>query len=485
LVSLEHGTAPNGYGLWLYYGRNFGHGHQDCLNIGLFAHGVDLLPELGYPDYATRYYPKLREWTANTISHNTVVVDKVRQEQSWSGKTRFVKFLPGVRAAEISGGVYAQATDYRRLIALIETPDGQAYAWDVFRVAGGSDHLLSYHGPEGRVAVSGLSFVEQAGGTYGGKNIPPGSHIEGAGEGFSYLTNVRRCGNPPAGWSVTYEVASQWLPDGADRPVGLRLHHFTEDLREVSLCENLKPSQRSRVEKLTYVLARREASSRGSAFVTILDPFAGLAAIVGVRSLKAHASAGLPVAVEVTLPDGFVDYLFSAPASGVELRTENGWSCDAPFAHVRTRQGKIETLTVIQGSRFAMLDAQVQMEAAFVGAVTRFDEATTEHTSFATDAALPAGTSLEGETVIFESEASHDVSYCIKRVDQENRGSRVSVGLDSFAIGYRGTGDTVQGLRYAITRGSQFRIANHVQGRRKLEGWNWKSLSPFSVSVTP
>ena len=50
------------------------------------------------------------------------------QQPTWSGRTRFVKLLPGTRVAEVAGGgVYPQTQDYRHMNALIETPDGQAY----------------------------------------------------------------------------------------------------------------------------------------------------------------------------------------------------------------------------------------------------------------------------------------------------------------------------------------------------------------------
>lgn len=40
--------------IWMYYGRNHGHGHghQDTLNLGMHAFGLDLVPDLGYPEFA-------------------------------------------------------------------------------------------------------------------------------------------------------------------------------------------------------------------------------------------------------------------------------------------------------------------------------------------------------------------------------------------------------------------------------------------------
>ncbi len=64
--------------LWMYYGRTAGHGHSDTLNIGIHGYGADLTPELGYPETADNA-PHRRQWLNNTIAHNTVVVDRSRQ----------------------------------------------------------------------------------------------------------------------------------------------------------------------------------------------------------------------------------------------------------------------------------------------------------------------------------------------------------------------------------------------------------------------
>ena len=36
----------------MYYGRNTGHGHRDTLMLGLYAYGVFLNPDHGYPCFA-------------------------------------------------------------------------------------------------------------------------------------------------------------------------------------------------------------------------------------------------------------------------------------------------------------------------------------------------------------------------------------------------------------------------------------------------
>ncbi|MCA9133864.1 MAG: heparinase II/III family protein, partial [Planctomycetales bacterium] len=153
LATLDLAGAQGNTAVWLAFGRNRGHGHPDSLNLGLVSHGVDLLPDIGYPDFATRNYAKRADWTSNTISHNTVVVDGQRQPGIWSGRVRHYKRLPqlGLGLMEVDSPTYAQTSLYRRSVVLLQRPDGGSYCWDLFRVQGGSEHIQSWHGPEGDV----------------------------------------------------------------------------------------------------------------------------------------------------------------------------------------------------------------------------------------------------------------------------------------------------------------------------------------------
>ncbi|HUT90850.1 MAG TPA: heparinase II/III family protein [Thermoguttaceae bacterium] len=61
-----------------------GHGHPDKLNLVLYAQGRQWLPDFGSMPYESS---EKAEWTAHTVSHNTVVVDGVSQRPS--GKSNF------------------------------------------------------------------------------------------------------------------------------------------------------------------------------------------------------------------------------------------------------------------------------------------------------------------------------------------------------------------------------------------------------------
>lgn len=150
-------TESNGRAIWTYYGRNgygpesgYGtsHCHRDTLNIGVYAHGLDLSPDLGYPE-ETGNWPKRWNWTANTISHNTVLVNEHKQEKQWVSKPKHFDHTDRVQLFDIdASNVYEETEQYRRTTAQIAVDENDSYAVDFFRVDGGQDHHFSFHGAQ-------------------------------------------------------------------------------------------------------------------------------------------------------------------------------------------------------------------------------------------------------------------------------------------------------------------------------------------------
>ncbi|SEP28815.1 Heparinase II/III-like protein [Halogranum amylolyticum] len=157
-TALRAGSAAQGTGrgVWTYYGRNaFGpdsgygtsHCHRDTLNLGLFGHGLNLAPDLGYPE-ETGDWPKRWNWTANTISHNTVVVNERKQDKQWVSSPQRFDHTDRVQVFDIEADDAYEETDmYRRATAQVTVDDSDSYIVDFFRVQGGDDHHFSFHGP--------------------------------------------------------------------------------------------------------------------------------------------------------------------------------------------------------------------------------------------------------------------------------------------------------------------------------------------------
>ena len=76
LAVLRSGSGENARAAWLNYGVGGGHNHHDAMNLGLFAYGLDLMPELGYPPVQYGGWASPRAlWYRSSAAHNTMVID--------------------------------------------------------------------------------------------------------------------------------------------------------------------------------------------------------------------------------------------------------------------------------------------------------------------------------------------------------------------------------------------------------------------------
>jgi hypothetical protein len=86
-ASEDYTAQPDSTAVSLSYGpHGGGHGHSDQLNLVLYAHGRQWIPDFGSMPYET---PAKAEWTAQTISHNTVVVDGISQKPTGRRRTQW------------------------------------------------------------------------------------------------------------------------------------------------------------------------------------------------------------------------------------------------------------------------------------------------------------------------------------------------------------------------------------------------------------
>lgn len=309
---LRSGAGDSKRALSLYYGRNIGHGHKDTLNIELFAHGLSLMPDLGYPEYATNW-PSRYEWTEHTISHNTVTVDRFRQETNLLGRANFVVEGKGVSAAEISSSAaYPQTSLYQRTVAMIDVSDTDSYVVDIFRVKGGKEHMYSLHGAEGEVETEGLNLVDQPKGTLAGESVEPyadlGLSANGWAKatGYQYLYDVRRDTKPSAQPAVTYKVVDTHHALKEPKDVRLRINLISPP-GEVILAHGDPPRNKpGNPRRLWYVLSPHSASE--STFVSVIEPYVGSRTISKIE----RSDDGNTVTLTITTASGRVDTVVSA-----------------------------------------------------------------------------------------------------------------------------------------------------------------------------
>lgn len=309
LAILRSGRGRDARALWLDFDSGGAHGHADAMNLGLFAKGLDLLPDLGYPPVQHGGWGAPRAlWYGRTAAHNTVAVDG-RDSRPGLGKVA-LWFDGGIfRAVRASGPALLGVERYERTAALVDVSDEESYVADIFRVAGGSEHTKSIHSHFGRLAIEGLS-------------LEPG----GAERAGGLLRNFRKCARPaPPGWSADWTIEDRLGILGEPRDVHLRSWELTPDA-EVETAEGwvavglFGDTAEAWIPRV-LVTRRAAAAPLSSAFVAVMHPYEGRPSVASARRLAAEDREGraLPaadVALEVRLADGRRDVLVAADAEG-------------------------------------------------------------------------------------------------------------------------------------------------------------------------
>ncbi len=146
---LGFGTGDRQFQAHLSYPAWHGHNHYGSLGILLFAHGKEMVSDIGYT------HTRARAWTMTTAAHNTVVVDgKSQRHYSASPRAGLGDLLlhntehPDFQVAEARADeVYPGLTnDYRRTLISVQANTGTCYVVDLFHVTGGKQHDWILHG---------------------------------------------------------------------------------------------------------------------------------------------------------------------------------------------------------------------------------------------------------------------------------------------------------------------------------------------------
>ena len=210
LAILRSGEGANRRALWLDYDSEGAHSHRDGMNLGLFAHGLDVLPEMGYPavQYGGWESPKGR-WYHRTAAHNTVLVDEKDQPVGVGKTTLWLDEAPlqGIRA---EGAAMNRSGRYERSALLIDVDDERFYVVDVFRVSGGERHTKFVQSHFGSLEVNGITPQPVA-------NF--GDDVQ--------TRNVMLDPNTEAGWQSRWTMQDQYGLLAKDATVGMYMTDLT------------------------------------------------------------------------------------------------------------------------------------------------------------------------------------------------------------------------------------------------------------------
>ena len=313
LAILRSGAKDDARAVWLNYQAGGGHGHHDGMNLGLFAHDLDLMPEFGYPavQFGGWGSPRAR-WYTMSAAHNTVVVDgqnhagQAGQTTLWADGEQFRTVrasAPGMIPAKAAGA--AEQRQFERTVVQVDLPAG-FYVLDIFRVAGGRDHTKFMHSHFGNVTTVGLS-------------LEPG-------EDYGHGTQMRHFRwdlDPRPGWSVDWHVEDRYELLPSDRKIHLRYTGLTSGV-QTAIAEGWISyggyGADIRQEAWIPRLAIRRRATEGalqSTFVGVIEPYAVGSSLQTVRRLPVTTEDGKlypdsTVAIEVTHGDGTQDLLVAA-----------------------------------------------------------------------------------------------------------------------------------------------------------------------------
>ena len=191
-------STNNTRNAWMYFGTSDGHAHNDTLNLGMTAFGLEFLPDLGYPE-ATSYTPNRIQWVGRSLSHNVVLVDdkEAQTPDEARGESLHFDYGDDVQVMDVSAP-YANdsVSEYRRSVVMIHVDDENSYTVDFFRVLGGDKQLYSFHAASNEIAETvGLDFtlIEDENGNYiSGSQLDENGNYKGtyAGRNAKYIKDT-------------------------------------------------------------------------------------------------------------------------------------------------------------------------------------------------------------------------------------------------------------------------------------------------------
>lgn len=470
LAWLRDGELPNKREAWISYGRSeAAHGATDQLNLGLYGFGLDLLPDHGYPE-ATDYTNFSQEWTKNTVSHNSVVVNRHPQKTNWVGVPHGFGSGERVRLADIAAPkAYPDVETYRRVTALVNVDATNSYLVDVFRVVGGTDHVFSFHAAEGAVSTDGLTLVEQPTGTYAGADVEmPGRRetpTDWDSPGFHWLDQVSRDTAPTAPFSFDWDLVDTWNanPD-PDPDLHVRLT-VVGDVDDVAVANGYPPQNNPRNPRhLRYALLHRAGADLASQFVSVVEPYAGqrfVRSIASVPVVGPDVTAHEAAAVRVELVDGRVDYVISCLRPDVTLRVDGRVSFRGAFGMVSLRDGELEYAYAHDATLLAPAPAGFRPPATVAGQLVDFTRelSAENHLVVRTRGPVPAPEQLVGQYVYVTNDNERNAAYRITGASRDASGQLfLDIGTASTVRRYVDDNDFGKGFQYDVAVGAHLRI---------------------------
>ena len=466
-VSAEE-TVDTQRDFWMQFGRGTtgNHAHPDGLNLGIEAFGLNLAPDLGYPEAADGS-DKYHNWSRNTPAHNTVQVNNVKQ--SGIEKNGFPMHFDDAGMVKLmdvdAPNAYPNVTSiFRRTLVMVDIDDTVSYGVDFFRVKGGNDHLYAFHALSDEIAETGnLEFVSQPMGSYAGPDVPWGT--AGSTSGYAWFKNVRRAAEPGTGeFFVDFRIKDFRNTLPTQRELHLRMTMLNGfDLSEVALTTGIPAQYYSNPKSLEFVFARRSGANLDSLFTTVFEPYDTQSAIASIEAVGMTPTGGAEPgandaarAVKVTLKSGRKDYIVYASNREVRYTVDGSFEFQGFAGVYMEKDGDCAYAYLNDGSRIGELAGS----GAYTGTVTDF----TRELAFENQITIRPEQRVEperlaGQFVFIENDGKENAAYRIESAQALADGNvRLHLGNQTLIRACADAMDLEAGYVYNIEAGSRLRI---------------------------
>ncbi|MBO9596720.1 MAG: heparinase II/III family protein [Cohnella sp.] len=440
--------------LYLKFSPNYGHYHNDPLNLTLFADGQELLPDIGYTHTFYRY-PSIA-----TIGHNTVLVDSKDMSATASKEGGNLElFAPIGPTLQImrarQENAYPGLEQYEREPWSIGLPNGDgkdSYVVDVFRVSGGSRHEYTLQGDANHDAAFTTTVPMSV---YGDRLLPAGTNAveaateleigsaEGQYAGYIYVKDVKQADIADG----KYEVDLATADDNAQPMSGMKITGFTGDGASklflgtypsvrASRLDSTKDTNAEAVKyKMPKLVVRRDGTALKSTFTTVMEPYtsANGPVIEEAQVLNADANETGNVALQLAYGD-YTDIVLSAN-DPEETFTVGDLTLRGKAGFIRMKNGAVETMTLVGGTLLKKGTAEVAGSGTVSGAVygvQRIAEGAADN-ALVTDTEVPQV--LVGQYVFIDHPDNTSNGYKIKAIQTANH--RSTIVLDDMDPGFR------------------------------------------------
>lgn len=379
LAILRSGKGPDARAAWLDYDSGERHSHHDGMNLGLFAKGLDLMPDFGYPPVQFGGWAAPRAvWYTMTAAHNTVMVDG-QDTRTATGATTLWADGKRFHAIQASAPGLIGGQRYERTILMVDVSDQDFYLVDVFRVAGGTDHLKFMRSHFGSITSKDLSLRPSD----APLRVTPAMQMRGF---------QKDAATPPV-WSVDWKIDDRrhLLPAAAD--VHLRYTDLTSQASAYT-AESWVAYNFDAVSEawIPTVLVHRRADKAPltSTFVSTIEPYEKFSHIAGVRRLAVATPQGETlsdacVGLDVELTDGSHDLFILNDVADSTKRDATELVVTTKDLRVVYRGGvcwlrtdgnqKVIHVALSHGSHLKAADLEVQLRPASEFVELDFDNA--------------------------------------------------------------------------------------------------------------